>query len=663
MSPSPARYQPLPTTIDGVSIMLPVPDTPKRRIRLMFTYIMATIFGTWWYYMTGQERQEIIAVETDTTGRKRRAVAGAITPTPNSSPTPLAPSSQSPSPAPRPSPKHSRAPSSGSTELPGCFPESEISLTKVETAQPAQTITPPDSRPGSSQEAEHSVSNAGSSPESKLEDSRDVTITTNESEVDQSPRPFPRFSTQWLKMPERAYEPVLERRRNQPQTNAASKQARSYGGLTSRDAAVRRNAEKDQQVDALINKTRNRGFLAQFRQEKREREAKAAEEAARQKAAEEEAQKAAEEEAVRQAEVEEHIRKVEEAEEAASQDAFGAEAAWQAIEEQAARQKAIEKEAARQKAVEKAARQKAAEEEAARQKEVEAATRQKAAEEAEQARPKVLYDDDGWEIEDESDLHKLIFIRPLDPEWEIRVNSAMAEKNRNKVICKDPEGIELSRHAFGTLLPQPGTEDATSGWLNDDIINSFITTIKDSKNEQVGYVKGPKNVPAIAAFSSQWYTTVQKNGIQSIKRWSRKQQISGEKLLKCQRIFFPINSGSHWTLLIISPKGPEGRTIEFLDSLREKGHKPARFFTRAREWLQMELGDKYVAEQWKELDSVSQEQENSDDCGVFTCMNALAAAKWPQATYEDVKAKSMKDARKMMAAVLLNGGLKGDYML
>ena len=100
-----------------------------------------------------------------------------------------------------------------------------------------------------------------------------------------------------------------------------------------------------------------------------------------------------------------------------------------------------------------------------------------------------------------------------------------------------------------------------------------------------------------------------------------------------------------------------------MDSLREKGHKPARFFTRAREWLQMELGDKYVAEQWKELDSVSQEQENSDDCGVFTCMNALAAAKWPQATYEDVKAKSMKDARKMMAAVLLNGGLKGDYML
>ena len=41
----------------------------------------------------------------------------------------------------------------------------------------------------------------------------------------------------------------------------------------------------------------------------------------------------------------------------------------------------------------------------------------------------------------------------------------------------------------------------------------------------------------------------------------------------------------------------------------------------------MELGEKYHDNEWTTADSRSNKQLNFDDCGVFTCMNALASAK------------------------------------
>ena len=162
-------------------------------------------------------------------------------------------------------------------------------------------------------------------------------------------------------------------------------------------------------------------------------------------------------------------------------------------------------------------------------------------------------------------------------------------------------------------------------------------------------------LPALTEEMAYITTKNASNSVKGIKNWSRRQKIPGERLLSCDKIFFPINTGSHWQLLIISPKV---RTIEMLDSMNGGA---SRWFNIAREWLQMELGSKYDAAEWKELDSKSSMQNNMNDCGVFTCFNALASAKGVD--FSEVKQSNMQEARRIMVAVLLNGGFHGDWEL
>jgi len=132
--------------------------------------------------------------------------------------------------------------------------------------------------------------------------------------------------------------------------------------------------------------------------------------------------------------------------------------------------------------------------------------------------------------------------------------------------------------------------------------------------------------------------------------------VGGVNILKCERLFLPINMGSHWTLLIINGTNT---SIEYLDSL---GGDPTRFFQMARDLLQSELGDKYNAQTWQDLKrNRSCKQDNMSDCGVFTCLNGLAAAK--DKPYKAVTAKKMPAARMMMAGVFVNGGFEGDFDL
>lgn len=305
------------------------------------------------------------------------------------------------------------------------------------------------------------------------------------------------------------------------------------------------------------------------------------------------------------------------------------------IAEELVKQKAIEDERARQ-AAEEAARLKVEEE---------AAAAEKARKEAEEAAADYA--------------RKQILIRPLDPHWAECVQTKMDTKDRNTVLTTSLEGNDLRRHDFGSLLPQEGTSDDSSGWLNDEIVNAFIKCIVIRKQEQTEYARGAPKGPPFACYNSGWYTSVTKKGgkgVREIQNWSRRQGIQGARLLDAETIFFPINTGGHWQLLLIHPRR---REIAFLDSLRRKSDK---YFALARQWLAMELGEKlYKADEWTESAQRSSAQTNTNDCGVFVAMNGLAAAKgYP---YEDVSAAKMKDARRMVAAVLLNGGFRGDWEL
>jgi hypothetical protein len=207
--------------------------------------------------------------------------------------------------------------------------------------------------------------------------------------------------------------------------------------------------------------------------------------------------------------------------------------------------------------------------------------------------------------------------------------------------------IPLQMITFKRILNTDGA--GTESWLDDDAVNAWFNLIVEEKKLQTAYVKSDTKPPPFANLQSAWYAKYNtKEKAKGLKRWMKRAGVGGTNILKCERIFLPINAGSHWTLLIIN--GVE-RSIEYLNSLGGNGQ---RYFEIARDILKSELGDKYLDKEWTDLKrNRSYQQSNMDDCGVFTCMNGLAAAKGRP--YSDVQARFMGSARTMMAGVFLNG--------
>jgi Ulp1 family protease len=230
--------------------------------------------------------------------------------------------------------------------------------------------------------------------------------------------------------------------------------------------------------------------------------------------------------------------------------------------------------------------------------------------------------------------------------WEsIGVLMRSGKQDRETVVQLG--SIPLQMISFKRIVNFDGT--GTESWLDDDAVNAWFNLIVEEKKRQTGYVKSDTNPPPFANLQSAWYAKYNtKEKAKGLKRWMKRAGVGGTNILKCKRIFLPINAGSHWTLLIIN--GVE-RSIEYLNSLGGNGE---RYFEIARDILKSELGDKYLDKDWSELKrNRSYQQSNMDDCGVFTCMNGLAAAKGRP--YSDVQARFMYSAREMMAGVFLNG--------
>ncbi|KAK8208033.1 hypothetical protein M8818_004071 [Zalaria obscura] len=260
----------------------------------------------------------------------------------------------------------------------------------------------------------------------------------------------------------------------------------------------------------------------------------------------------------------------------------------------------------------------------------------------------------GWEYEPFMLNNGLIV--SLDEDMDAKIDEALSHRSHTSVLAKTVEGVELTRRDFAKLLDGRGwSQGEYAHWLNDELVNAWFASICAKLNENAGYVKGPNAIPPFVAYSSAWLKTFKDKGPSGLATWSRRKGIKNEKLLQANKIFFPVNPGGHWTLLVISPKD---RTIEYLDSLHGNNDP---YFRMARDWLKMELGAKYVAGEWTEMETASASQRNSTDCGMFTCMNGLALAKGFEEPWRVVNQVSIPFARRMMAAVLLNGGFSGPF--
>ena len=249
-------------------------------------------------------------------------------------------------------------------------------------------------------------------------------------------------------------------------------------------------------------------------------------------------------------------------------------------------------------------------------------------------------------------------IQALPPGWDEKVHINMGKGMREQ-LAMTSVGNPLTRRDFGMVLPQPGTGDDPSGWLNDEIISGYLQAVVDYGHRAMGHPRGAK--PRMHAFNPFFYTALKERGYDAVKRWSTRAKIGGNDLKNVEYVFIPCNpSKVHWTLVVVSPVR---KTIEVFDSMH--GSSLDKVET-TKKWLRGELGRSYVDSEWTVVEDSEYRgrgkgpaQNNANDCGVFTVTTAkmIVLGVDPMA----VSAGDMPLQRRCLVAELLNGGFSGDF--
>ncbi|RHZ58428.1 hypothetical protein CDV55_104543 [Aspergillus turcosus] len=235
-------------------------------------------------------------------------------------------------------------------------------------------------------------------------------------------------------------------------------------------------------------------------------------------------------------------------------------------------------------------------------------------------------------------------VRPLPPKWETKISEIKSMPN-NRQIATTLSGDPLTKRDLATCY-------TPMAWLNDEIINSYLALIVDYLRRSHGNA-GRHDKPRFHAFNTFFFSNLRDKGYQSVRRWATRAKIGGEALLNVDTVFIPVHNSAHWTLIVVRPGE---RTIEHFDSL---GSLSRRHVGLVQGWLRAELASHYVEEEWTVLPSISPQQDNGSDCGVFLLSTAKAVAIGLEPL--SYGAKDIVVLRRKIVAELMNGGLEGDF--
>ena len=239
-------------------------------------------------------------------------------------------------------------------------------------------------------------------------------------------------------------------------------------------------------------------------------------------------------------------------------------------------------------------------------------------------------------------------VEPISDEWQAKVRE-ISTANPAAELTKTLEGQALTRRDFEEkLLP-------ATAWLNDNIITGSILYVGDHVNAKAG---ATAQDPKCATFTSYFWPRLESAGPTQCGRLMRRAGVRKDNFLDLESILIPICSGSHWTLAVVLPGR---RIIAHMDSLRG-GHGNPSVTRRLSEWVKVTLGELFVEDDWQVLDLDAPRQRNGWDCGVFTITNALCLGLGLDPN-ESYTAEELTLQRHRLAAMLLNGGFKGDFDL
>lgn len=235
-------------------------------------------------------------------------------------------------------------------------------------------------------------------------------------------------------------------------------------------------------------------------------------------------------------------------------------------------------------------------------------------------------------------------VRPLPPKWEARLAEAKASPD-NRQIATTLSGDPLTKRDLATCY-------TPMRWLNDEVINAYLAVLIDYLRRANGNA-GRHDKPKFHAFNTFFFSNLRDKGYSSVSRWAKRAKIGGEALLEVDTVYIPVHNSAHWTLMVVKPTE---RCIEYFDSL---GSASPHHVAIVKDWLRGELSARFVEEEWSVVPTVSPQQDNGSDCGVFLLSTAKAVAIGIEP--QSYGARDIPLLRRKIVAELMAGGLDGDF--
>lgn len=235
-------------------------------------------------------------------------------------------------------------------------------------------------------------------------------------------------------------------------------------------------------------------------------------------------------------------------------------------------------------------------------------------------------------------------VRPLPPKWEARLAEAKASPE-NRQIATTLSGDPLTKRDLATCY-------TPARWLNDEVINAYLAILIDYLRRANGNA-GRHDKPKFHAFNTFFFSNLRDKGYSSVSRWAKRAKIGGEALLEVDTVYIPVHNSAHWTLMVVKPTE---KSIEYFDSL---GSASPHHVAIVKDWLRGELSARYIEEEWSVVPTVSPQQDNGSDCGVFL----LSTAKAVSIGIEPLSygARDIPLLRRKIVVELMAGGLDGDF--
>ncbi|KAI0850050.1 cysteine proteinase [Daldinia vernicosa] len=247
---------------------------------------------------------------------------------------------------------------------------------------------------------------------------------------------------------------------------------------------------------------------------------------------------------------------------------------------------------------------------------------------------------------------KAPLITPLSDEWDRKAREApdngKVEPNKWRG-ARHRDGVELKARDFKKLVP-------ADSWLNDNIIQSTLVHLATYINDTAGVV--PKQTtPKCVALSSQYWSNFirdPKNHIYT-RGLERTWGMKPTNFLDIDTVLIPVNKDAHWTVLVVRPSR---RTVSYVDSFHKDGWS---HIQDVHMWMEYFLGDKYVADEWRQESYSVPRQTNGYDCGMFVITNSIYLSLGIDPS--GYSQSEMPLQRRRIAAMLLNGGFTGPFGL